>query len=134
MTQIFIKSTLVLSALIASAIGAMLLFAPDLLHGSVGIDPVSDINLRSELRAPSLVLLAVGALSLWALFNSNWQQGALSAAAVTYIGYGAARVVGMAMDGMPNAHILQSTVIELVLGGLCILAMRLRSEGTPYRA
>ena len=134
MTSLFTKTVLLLSAVVALAIGGLLLFFPDVLHHSVGIAEVSDINLRSELRAPSLVLLAVGALSLWAIWNSSWTIAALSAAAVIYFGYGGARMVGMLLDGLPNAALIQNTVIELVLGALCVLALRLQGETATQAA
>ena len=44
-------------------------------------------------------------------------------AAGLYLAYGAARLVSLVLDGMPQSGILAATAVELLLGLLCLVAL-----------
>lgn len=118
-----LRALLFLSGLLATAIGAGLLFTPLSFHAANGIHVDADASLLSELRAPGGVLLLAGVGMLGGAFARSLTRAATIAGAAVFSTYGLARLVGLALDGTPGAGILAAAAIELVLGSLFVLTL-----------
>ena len=108
----------------ASYIGAALLLDPTSFHAANGIQLGSDVNLLSEVRAPGGALLGFGLLTGAGAFVRRLTFASTLIGAAIYLGYGLSRLVAMGLDGMPSSALLGVTALELVVGTLCILALR----------
>ncbi len=122
---------LVLSGLLAIAIGATLLCAPVQFHATNGIHIAGGADLLSEIRAPGGSLLALGSMMLIGAFVPAFTLASTAIGAAVYLGYGGARLVGMGIDGVPGPGLLAATAIELVLGALCAITL-VRSAGRAH--
>ena len=117
------RTFLFISGLLLLAIGGGLLLAPHAFHASNGIELGSDPSLLSEVRAPGGLLLASAVLILLGTFRPALRSMAIFQTVLVYGSFGVARLVGMAMDGLPSSGIVGAAVIELVIAalGLAIL-------------
>ena len=113
------QATLSISGLIAVAIGIALLLAPAAMHGANGVELSPNASLLSEIRAPGGALLALGGLILSGAFIPRLRFSATLIAAAVYLSYGFARLLSIAVDGMPATGLIGATLTELVLGALC---------------
>ena len=124
-----LKASLSLSGIIFAAVGATLLLAPAVMHGSNGVVLGSDPSLLSEIRAPGGALLALGALVLAGAFSLRLTYPATVIAATVYLAYGFSRILSMALDGLPAPGLILVAVLEIALGVVNgVLLMRLRQE------
>lgn len=125
-TTLFQKLTLGAAGLLALGIGLAITFAPHGFYASYGIALGSDPALLSEMRAPGANLAALGAV----IFAGVWRSGMarLSAALGTllFLAFAFGRMVGIAVDGLPGRGILTALAIEIVIGVLCLLALRMQ--------
>lgn len=115
---------LLLCGSIAVAIGAGILLSPHAFFASNGIELGADPNQLSEVRAPGAALLVLGAGMLCGVWVRSWTQVATALGAAVYLAYGAARLASMAIDGLPAGGLVGATVVELLLGVGCLLALR----------
>ncbi|MEJ2125152.1 MAG: DUF4345 domain-containing protein [Alphaproteobacteria bacterium] len=104
-TNWYQKLVLGVAGLIASGIGVAIMAMPHAFYASNGISLGTDVNLINELRAPGANLVALGAI-------------------VFFLAYAFGRLVSLALDGVPTDSLLAATAIEIVVGGLCLLAFR----------
>lgn len=127
-----IKTVLIISGIIASGIGASLLFFPVAFHGASGIVLGDNINLLSETRAPGGMLFVSGLLMMLGAFLSRLTFTALVLSTLIYLSYGISRMLSMAVDGMPGESLVIATVLEIVIGlaGVFVL-LKYRAEETP---
>lgn len=109
---------LVISGLVALAIGALLVLDPVAFHATNAIDLGGNVDLLSEVRAPGGALIASGLLMIVGAGATRLALPASLLGAVVYLGYGFARVVGLVVDGTPSSGLVTAMVIELVLGGM----------------
>ena len=114
---------LVSSGLIAIAIGSALLIVPARFHASNGIDLGTDASLLSEVRAPGGALLALGFLMLLGAPLRRFTFASTSIAAAVYLAYGASRLLGIALDGLPGTGLLAAMAIELAIGTACLITL-----------
>ncbi len=125
------KLTLGIAGLAALGIGLAITAAPGLFYATYGIALGNDPNLLSELRAPGANLAVLGLVILAGAFRQSMQRLAAFLGATVFLAYAFGRIVGMVLDGMPSDGLVQATVIELVIGGLCVaLLWRGRSHIT----
>lgn len=120
---VLVRITLSLSGLIAIGVGIGILFLPHAFYASSGILLGDDVNLLNELRASSGPVLVGG---LFALAGAVWLRlavPALAAATLLYFAYGFARLVSVALDGVPNGAMLQITGLELAVGSVCAVVL-----------
>ena len=109
-----------LSGLLLFVIGASVLFDP------VGFAAANSIRLPvapsvlSEARAPGGLLLVSAVVMLLGAVRADLTAAGLALAALVYCSYGAARLVGVALDGMPSAPLTQALFVELAIGSLCL--------------
>ena len=83
----------------------------------------SDASLLNELRASGGGLAAVGGYILCGAFIAELACSAALLATLMYLGFGLARVMSMALDGMPDSRLLQVTILEFAIGLLCFAAL-----------
>ncbi len=118
-----LRSLLALSAALAIAIGATILFAPADFHATNGIELAADANLLSEVRAPGAALAVLGLLMLVGVFVRAFALTSTSIAAAVFLAYGGGRLLSMGLDGLPGEGLVVATVIEIVVGALCAAAL-----------
>ena len=121
--SIVLKSILFFAGLIIAGIGGAELFIPVNFHATSGITLGDDINLMNEIRAQGGALLACGLLIITGIFISALTFTSVVVATVLYLSYGAARVLSVAVDGMPDVTLLQATGLEIVIGLICAFAL-----------
>ena len=114
---------LVTAGLLLLAIGGAILLAPHTFHGSNGIFLGDNPNLLSEIRAPGGLLAASGIMILMGAFRVRLRASAVQLTTLVYGSFGLARLVGMALDGMPSSSIVGAASLELFVAfvGLVIL-------------
>jgi hypothetical protein len=118
----------------AAGIAATILFVPSALYGSYGIDIGSNISLASELKAPAGLLFIAGLLMLAGAFRSEFAIPSLATAAGVYLSYGLARILSMAIDGVPHSGLVSAAVIEVVIGAISLVdLMRYRKTNTAVQ-
>ncbi len=115
------KGLLLASGLIAAAIAAMILFAPNAFYGSYGIEIGANVSLANELKAPAGLLLLAGLLMLVGVFRSEFAILSLATATAVYLSYGLSRISSMAIDGVPHSALVSAAVIEIAIGGICLV-------------
>lgn len=121
--SIMLKTILIISGLIASGIGAAILFSPVAFYAPYGIEPGGNFSLLNEIRAPGAALLASGILIISGAFVDRLAFTAVVVSTLLYLSYGLSRVMSMAIDGMPAEGLVQAAVLEIVTGLVCIFAL-----------
>ena len=104
---------------IMTTIGGLIQLDPAAFHAYAGIDVGDQMALQNELKAAGGALLAVGLLSLAAIFVTPLRSTALTTSAVVYGGYGTARVLSLLTDGITNTSQLWIAGIELAVATAC---------------
>lgn len=132
-TPLIQKIVLGVTGLIGVGFGAMLTFAPATLHASYGISYDPNPSLMSELRAPGAVLLTMSAFILAGLFRPALTGVSLAIGAGVFLSWGVARLLSIAMDGVPDSGLIIAGVAELVLGGACFAVLRQRGRAGATR-
>lgn len=123
MKRIATQFLLGISGALLFVIGAALLFTPHQFYASNGTTLGDAPNLLSEIRAPGGLLLACAIVILLGTFRSSFTRQSLLLSAMVYGSYGIARLISMAIDGMPSTSLVAATIIELVLGILCAASL-----------
>ena len=123
---------LVIAGLLLLTIGSAILLVPHAFHGSNGIILGDNPNLLSEIRAPGGLLAASGIMILASAIRVRLRASAVQLTTLVYGSFGLARLVSMALDGMPSNSIVGATVLELVvasIGSALLLQARARKDG-----
>jgi len=118
-----LKTLLIISGLIASGIGAAILFAPAAFYTTYGIELGRNVSLLNELKASGGALLASGILITSGAFVDKLTFTAAVVSTLLYLPYGLSRVMSIAIDGMPVEGLVQAAVLEIVIGLACIFAL-----------
>lgn len=119
-----LRALLAVSGLVAIGVGGTILLAPAAFHATNGIDLGENVSLRSEVRAPGGALLAAGGVILFGAFLPGLTFSSAVVAVVLYLSYGGARLLSMALDGMPAPGLVAAAGLELLLGLACAGALR----------
>lgn len=126
MKRIMTRLSLAGAGALAGAIGGALMFAPKTFLSMSQIIVERDPSLMSEVTAPSGVLLVSGALMILGAIKLRFAGLALFTGAIVSGSYGVARVVSMALHGLPSDTLIGATVLEfaiaIALGALGITA------------
>lgn len=112
----FEKTVLLVSGIIAIAIGSGLLFIPVTFQASAGIELSDDAGLLSEMRGPGAVILASGVLILTGAFVAGITLTALIITTLLYGSYAIARALSLVVDGAPGSSIIAAMIAEFVIG------------------
>jgi len=119
-----LMTILLVSGLIAAGVGGAILFVPATFYALSGIELGGNISLLNEVRAPGGALLACGVLIVLGAFVSRLTFTSAVLSTLLFLSYGLARVLSMAVDGMPDIGLVQATGLELVIGLACVFALR----------
>ncbi|MBT4933044.1 MAG: DUF4345 domain-containing protein [Rhodospirillaceae bacterium] len=124
---------LAVSGLIGIAIGGALLFTPVEFQASSGINLADDVNLLSEIRAPGGALLAAGIIIVSGAFVQKITQTSILLSCLFYLSYGASRLVGVMIDGVPGNAVVAATACEIIIGlmSLCALLRFHKKQNRP---
>ncbi|MEM9553284.1 MAG: DUF4345 domain-containing protein [Acidobacteriota bacterium] len=114
---------LFLSGLLLLGIGLAILLAPHSIYASNGIVLGDDPSLLSEIRAPGGFLTASSILILLGTFRRFLRSVAIALTVLVYGSFGLARLVGLALDGLPAAGLVGSTAIELIVAAIGLLIL-----------
>ena len=114
---------LIISGLIALAIGASILFTPDAFHAGYGVELGGDPSLRSEIRSPGGALSVLGGMMLIGAFVRSFTFTSTAIAAAVYLAYGLSRLVSIGLDGLPDSGLLSATAFELAIGSVCAFVL-----------
>ncbi len=131
MRRVLTRTLLAGSGTLLGVIGAAMLTRARAFLEMSGVEIQADPGLLSELKAPSLLLIAAGAFMLMGGARIRFANPALTIGAAVYGGYGLARLIAIVTDGPPPGSLIAASVIELALGG-ALLALRLSAK--PSRA
>ena len=123
---------LFVSGLLLLGIGGGILFVPHAFHASNGIVLGSDPSLLSEMRAPGGLLTASAILILLGTFRRSLRPQAMTLTVLVYGSFGLARVVSLALDGIPSTGLVASTAIELIVAAIGLFILH-RSGETSTR-
>ncbi len=100
-----------------------MLFAPVTFHATSGIFLDGSVNLMNEMRASGSALFAVGLLIVAGAFFRKLSFVSALVAAIVYLSYGLARLLSLAVDGMPDIALLQISAFEIVVGVICAVTL-----------
>lgn len=114
---------LAIAGLLLLVIGSAILLAPHTFHGSNGIVLGNNPSLLSEVRAPGGLLAASGALALISLIRSGVRLFAAQLMILVFGSFGSARLISVALDGIPSSSIIGATILEFIVAavGIAIL-------------
>ena len=118
-----VKTVLILSGLIASAIGGAIVFDPLAFYATYGIELTGNISLFNEIRAPGGALLASGILIMLGAFVEKLTFTSVVVSTLLYLSYGLSRILSIAVDGMPAEGLVQAAVLEIVIGLVCVFVL-----------
>ena len=107
-----LKAILILSGLIAAVFGGSILFAPVAFSAHNGIDMAGQVNLLNETRSAGAALMVIGLLILSGAFMRQLMFTATLVAMLMYLAYGMARLLSMALDGMPVSGLIVAAMVE----------------------
>ena len=105
-----------IGAITAVGLALPILFLPDPFYAGYGIDPGANVSLLNELKAPAVVILALGAMQALALFDPARLLLGLGSGLLLYLGFGLSRLIAMATDGLPSTGLLAVVATELLFG------------------
>ena len=115
---------LFLSGLLLLAIGSAILLVPHAFHAVNGIVLGDDPGLLSEVRAPGGLLAAGAVLILLGTFRRSLRPLAMILTVLIYGSFGLARLLSLALDGMPSSGLVASTAIVLIVAAIGLLILR----------
>lgn len=126
------RSVLFVCALTALVVGLGLALAPAAFHASLGIESTLDATEASETRGPGGALMALGVVMGLGVARRSERARGLVVAAATYLGYAGARLLGLALDGIPSSGILAALGAEFGLAVAAVVALH-RETRVPGR-
>lgn len=129
-----LKLMLLVSGLIATAIGGAILFIPDAFYSTYGIELSNNVSHINEIRAPGGALLAMGVLIMAGAFVAGLTFTSTVIATVLYLAYGFSRLLSMAADGLPDGGLVWAAGLELIIGTVSLYALLRASKGLTGQA
>lgn len=110
--------------------GGWRLLDPSGFYAFSGLALGDDAGLLSEVRAAGGIIMVSGLVVGLGAFRHAWSRISVVVAAVVFLSLGLGRLLGVALDGSPGPEVLQGMGIELVLGGLALVAFFKYGTGT----
>ena len=110
---------LAVAGLVAVGVGGAILIAPGAFHAGNGIEYAGNSSLLSETRAAGGALAATGVVVTLGAFVRRLTFTASLVGAVVYLAYGLARLLSVALDGLPADSLVVAAGVELALGLAC---------------
>jgi len=118
-----IKAVLIASGLIAALIGGAIVIIPTAFYTAYGIELGGNVSLLNEIRASGGGLLATGILIFSGAFVARMTFTSLVVATILYLSYGLSRIISTIIDGTPAEGLVQSAILEIVIGLVCVFAL-----------
>jgi len=118
-----IKVVLIVSGLIAALIGGTIVIIPTAFYTYYGIELGSNVSLLNEIRAFGGGLLATGILIFSGAFITRMTFTSLVVATLMYLSYGLSRFISTVIDGAPVEGLVQSAILEILIGLVCVFAL-----------
>jgi len=110
------------AGLVLVYVAAALLIDPHGFYAANSVMLGTSPSLLAEVRAPAGLLLIGGGVMIAASVRFALAGPALTLGIAIYAGYGLARLVAMALDGLPSISLIAAAGLELVLAALLITA------------
>jgi hypothetical protein len=123
MNNRFTPIFLFLSGLLLLGIGSGILLVPQAFHAGNGIVLGDDPSLLSEVRAPGGLLVASAFLILIGALHLPLRSLAIVLTVLVYGSFGLARLLSLALDGMPSGGLVGATAIELIVAALGLVIL-----------
>ena len=118
---------------IAIVIGAAILFVPRAFFATSQIILEPNPSLMSEIRAPGGLLLVAGLFILAGGFVRRLTEPALMIVAIGFGAYGSARLISIAVDGLPSGSLVFATILELACAVLAAILIVQRQNPATLR-
>ena len=118
-----LKGLLIFLGAFLIAIGVFRLLDPITAFGNIGIILNQDPGLLSEARGIGGAMIGVGALIVLGAFKKKLALSSTLLAMIFYLGFGIARVIGLAFDGNPGQDLVNGIIVEFVFGLLALFAL-----------
>lgn len=112
---------LTVSGVILLLVGTATLLQPHAFFATEGITLGNDPGLLSEIRAPGGLLIGCAIAILLGAFRQSMTQTPLILSAIVYGSFGLSRLLSMGLDGLPSSSLIAAAVVELAIGGLCVV-------------
>ena len=122
------RSVLGTAGLAAVAVGGGLLLDPVGFNALADVPIGTDSSVLSDARGSGGAILATGGLMVAGALDARLTRTAALVGTLMYLGYGVARLLSAAVDGMPTTGIATAGVLELALGTACTLVLVRTSE------
>ncbi len=106
------------AALLLALIGGAILLNPLAFHAPNGIEIENDASLLSEIRAPGALLLSCAIIICAGAFRPVWRSSATLLTVIVYGSFAVARLLSLALDGMPAPGIMAAGLLEGVVATL----------------
>jgi hypothetical protein len=113
---------LIVLALTMVVFGGWRLIDPTGFYTFSGLELSNDAGLLSEVRGAGGIIMVSGLVVSLGAFRHAWSRTSVVLAAVVFLSLGLARLLGIAVDGSPGADIIRGMALELVFGGLALVA------------
>ncbi|MDH4450487.1 MAG: DUF4345 domain-containing protein [Rhodoferax sp.] len=122
------KLTLAGAALMMMIVGALHLFAPQMMMNDAKLALTSASHFHVIRAAYGGAYLGIGALFAMGWFRPALASFSLLSIAIVFIGFATGRVYSMVVDGLPVPLYLGVLGAELLFSALAILALRQRDQ------
>lgn len=118
-----IRVVLVIATLVALAVGIAVLCFPVQFYAGYDVALGGQTDLLSDVRAQGAVLVVGGTFLSLGIFSKRRQRNSLLVGALLYGSYGLARLLSFGLDGAPGSSLMYATLIEMVIGLACLVAL-----------
>ena len=118
-----LKVILIVLGLLLIGLGSWRLFDPISFFQNSGLILDNHVGLLSEARATGGVVVGFGLIILLGAFIQKLSYTSTIAVIVLFLGFGFARLIGLAMDGNPGEALIQGLIIEFVFGLIAVFAL-----------
>ena len=121
--EIFSIGVLSLSGLLFLSVGALRTSNPIRNYLILEVKIENEVNLLSEVRGMSAVMLFGGATILSGTMIPQMTFASHVVAILIFLGFAFGRLVSIRLDGRPNKLIIQGLVFEIVFGSLNVVGL-----------
>ena len=117
-----LKTILFLLSIPLLVLGGWRLLMPIEFHAFSGIILGSEVGLLSEARGAGGFIFASGIVIMSGVFSARMRFTSTLLAALLFLSFGFARLLGIAIDGMPGEMLIQGIIGEFVMGSIALVA------------
>jgi hypothetical protein len=117
-----LKAILFFLGLFLIVFGAGRVFLPSEFYALNGLTLGDDVSMLNEARGAGGVMLGSGILIMMGVFLEKMRFTSTVIAILAFLSYGIARLIGIAIDGLPNEKIIQGIIAEFIFGITALVA------------